>query len=95
MARHRNGPEHLYSLSHKALLDSILAGKMKGGQDRSRVEEERFEVVAVTLFGKIVVARYATLEQAEWRARDLREEAERSPRGYVHYLARPAPGPSR
>ena len=42
---------------------------MKGGQDWSRVEEERFEVVAVTLFGKIVVARYATLEQAEWRAR--------------------------
>ena len=36
---------------------------MKGGQDWSRVEEERFEVVAVTLFGKIVVARYATLEQ--------------------------------
>jgi hypothetical protein len=62
---------------------------MKGGQDGSRVEEERFEVVAVTLFGKIVVARYATLEQAEWRARKLGEEAERSPRGYIQYLARP------
>ncbi|HYZ06238.1 MAG TPA: hypothetical protein VE691_14285 [Rubrobacter sp.] len=44
---------------------------MKGGQDWSWVEEERFEVAAVTLFGKIVMARYATLEQAEWRAREL------------------------
>jgi hypothetical protein len=65
---------------------------MKGGQDGSRMEEESFEVVAVTLFGKIVVARYATLEQAEWRARELGEEAERNPRGYVQYLARPARG---
>ena len=68
---------------------------MKGGQDWSRVEEERFEVVAVTLFGKIVVARYATLEQAEWRANELGEEAERNPRGYVQYLARPAHRPAR
>ena len=68
---------------------------MKGGQDGSRVEDERFEVVAVTLFGKIVVARYATLEQAEWRVRDLSEEAERNPRGYIQYLVRPAGGPAR
>ena len=66
---------------------------MKGGQDGSRVEEERFEVVAVTLFGKIV-ARYATLEQAEWQAEKLNEEAERNPRGYVQYLARPAQRPA-
>ena len=46
---------------------------MKGGQDGSRVEEERFEVVAVTLFGKIVVARYSTLEKAEWQAGELNE----------------------
>ena len=59
---------------------------MKGGQDGSRVEEERFEVVAVTLFGKIVVASYPTLEQAEWCASQLNEEAERSPRGYLQYL---------
>jgi hypothetical protein len=52
-------------------------------------EKEGFEVVAVTLFGKIVVARYPTLEQAEWRARQLNEEAERSPRGYLQYLVRP------
>jgi hypothetical protein len=65
---------------------------MKGGQDWSRVGEERFEVVAVTLFGKIAVARYATLEQAEWRARKLGEESERNPRGYVQYLVRPTKG---
>ena len=53
-------------------------------------EKEGFEVVAATLFGKIVVARYPTLEQAEWRARQLNEEAERSPRGYLQYLVRPA-----
>ena len=66
---------------------------MKGGQDWSRVEEERFEVVAATLFGKMVVARYPTLEQAEWRARQLSEEAERSPRGYIQYLVQPAEKP--
>ncbi len=56
------------------------------------VEREGFEVVAATLFGKLVVARYPTLEQAEWRARQLDEEAERSPRGYLQYLVRPAGG---
>ena len=53
-------------------------------------DREGFEVVAATLFGKIVVARYPTLEQAEWQARQLNEEAERSPRGYLQYLVRPA-----
>ena len=53
------------------------------------VEKEGFEVVAVTLFGKMVVARYPTLEQAEWRAKQLAAEAERSPRGYVQYLVKP------
>jgi hypothetical protein len=48
----------------------------------------------VTLFGKIVVARCATLEQAEWRARELGEEAERNPRGYIQYLVRPAQRPA-
>jgi hypothetical protein len=66
---------------------------MKGGQDWSRVEEERFKVVAATLFGKMVVARYPTLEQAEWRARELSEEAERSPRGYIQYLVQTAEEP--
>jgi hypothetical protein len=63
---------------------------MKGGQDWSRVDREGFEIVAVTLFGKIVVARYPTLEQAEWRARKLGEEGERIPRGYIQYMVRAA-----
>jgi hypothetical protein len=46
-------------------------------------------VVAATLFGGIEVARYPTLEQAEWRAKQLAAEAERSPRGYVQYLVKP------
>ena len=49
--------------------------------------------MAVTLFGKIEVARYPTLEQAEWRAKELGEEAERSPRGYVQYLVSPVERP--
>ncbi len=58
----------------------------------SRVEKRGFKVVAATLFGKIEVARYPTLEQAEWRARELNEEAERSPRGYLQYLVQPVEG---
>jgi hypothetical protein len=54
------------------------------------VEERGFEVVAVTFFGKVCVARYPTREQAEWRARELNAWAERSPRGVVQYLVRPA-----
>ncbi len=60
------------------------------GRTSIPVEKEGFEVVAATLFGKIVVARYPTLEQAEWRAGQLADEAERSPRGYLQYLVRPA-----
>lgn len=60
------------------------------GQGGGVVEGREFEVVAVTFFGKVVVARYPTREQAEWRARELNEESERSPRGYVQYLVRPA-----
>jgi hypothetical protein len=50
-------------------------------------------VVVVTFFGKKEVARYPTREQAEWRAKELNEWAERSPRGYVQYLVRPADEP--
>ena len=45
------------------------------------------------MFEKHKVARYPTREQAEWRARELNEEAERSPRGYVQYLVRPVREP--
>ena len=58
-------------------------------------EERTFSVVAGTFFGKKEVGRFPTREQAEWRARELGEEAERNPRGYVHYLARPAERPTR
>jgi hypothetical protein len=70
---------------------------MKRGQGERRVsnpvEPDGYKVVAVTLFGKIEVARYPTLEQAEWRVRELSEEAERSPRGYIQYLVRPVQRP--
>jgi hypothetical protein len=49
-------------------------------------DEEEFSVVAVMLFGKRRVGRFPTREQAEWRARELNEEAERNPRGYIQYL---------
>jgi len=49
--------------------------------------------VAATLFGGIEVARYPTLEQAEWRAKQLAAEAERSPRGYVQYVVKPVKAP--
>jgi hypothetical protein len=66
---------------------------MKKGQGGRRMPERSpgggFKVVAVTLFGGIEVARYPTLEQAEWRAKELSAEAERSPRGYVQYLVKP------
>ena len=53
------------------------------------MEDRDFSVMAVTLFGKWEVARYPTREQAEWRVRELRAEAERSPRGHLEYVVRP------
>ena len=55
-----------------------------------KAKSDGYKVVAVTLFGEIEVARFPTLEQAEWRAKELAAEAERSPRGYVQYLAKPS-----
>jgi len=52
-------------------------------------DEEEFSVVEVMLFGKRRVGRFPTLEQAEWRARELNEEVERNPRGYIQYLVQP------
>jgi len=46
--------------------------------------------VATTFFGEKEVARYPTLEQAEHRAAELNEHAERNPRGYVRYSVRRA-----
>ena len=58
------------------------------------MEERSFSVVAVTFFGKWEVGRFPTREQAEWRAKELNEQAERNPRGYVQYLVRPVEEPS-
>lgn len=46
-------------------------------------------MLAVTFFGKVEVARFPTLEQAEWQAKTLNEHSERNPRGYVQYVVRP------
>ncbi len=63
---------------------------MNGGQGGGAgLDEPRYKVVAVTLFGKLEAGRFPTLEQAEQRARELNEWAERHPRGYVQYLVRP------
>jgi hypothetical protein len=56
-------------------------------------DEREFNVVAVMLFGKRRVDRFPTREQAEWRAKELNEEAERNPRGYIQYLVQPAEEP--
>jgi hypothetical protein len=59
------------------------------------IEERSFSVVVVTFFGEQEVARYPTREQAEWRAKELNEWAERNPRGYVQYVVRPVDEPKR
>jgi hypothetical protein len=46
-------------------------------------------------FEKHEVARYPTREQAEWRAKELNEQLERNPRGYIQYLVRPVKEPGR
>ncbi len=56
-------------------------------------EERSFSVVAVTFFGKREVGRFPTREQAEWRAKELNEEGERNPRGYIQYLVQPVEKP--
>ena len=56
-------------------------------------DEEGFSVVAVMLFGKRRVDRFPTREQAEWRAKELNEQSERNPRGYIQYLVQPAEKP--
>ena len=39
------------------------------------------------------IARFPTLEQAEWRAKELNKASERNPRGYVQYLVQPGEEP--
>jgi hypothetical protein len=58
-------------------------------------DAEEFDVVAVSFFGKWSAGRFPTREQAEWRAKELNEQSERNPRGYVQYLVRPVDEPKR
>jgi len=66
---------------------------MNKGQDGGLLKETSYKVVAVMFLGEQEVGRFATREQAEWRARELNEWAERNPRGYVQYLVRPVEEP--
>ncbi len=59
------------------------------------MKETSYKVVAVMFFGEQEVGRFPTREQAEWRAKELNEWAERNPRGYVQYLVRPMEEPNR
>ena len=53
------------------------------------LEETGYRVVAVIFFREQEIARFATREQAEWRAQEPNQEAERNPRGCIQYLVRP------
>lgn len=55
--------------------------------------ETGYKVVAIVFFREREVARFPTLEQAEWRAKEMNEWSERNPRGYVQYLVRPVEEP--
>ena len=52
-------------------------------------DEREFSVVGITLFGKQRIGLFPTREQAEWRAKELNDWAERNPRGIVQYVVRP------
>jgi hypothetical protein len=56
-------------------------------------DKAEFRVVGVSFFGKWSVGTFSTREQAEWRAKELNDWSERSPRGYIQYLVRPADEP--
>ncbi len=73
----------------------MLAGTINRGKTEVPLGETGYKVVAVMFFGKKEVARFATREQAEWRAQELNEWSERNPRGYVQYLVRPIEKPRR
>ena len=57
------------------------------------LREAGYKVVAIMFFGEREVGRFPTLEQAEWRAKEMNEWSERNPRGYVQYLVRPIEQP--
>jgi hypothetical protein len=57
------------------------------------MEEAGYRVVAIVFFKQREIARFPTLEQAEWRAKELNKASERNPRGYVQYLVQPGEEP--
>jgi hypothetical protein len=57
-------------------------------------DKRAFSVVGITLFGKQRVGLFPTREQAEWRAKELNDWAERNPRGIIQYVIRPVEEPS-
>jgi hypothetical protein len=57
------------------------------------LRETGYKVVAIVFFREREVGRFPTLEQAEWRAKEMNEWSERNPRGYVQYLVRPVEEP--
>ena len=59
------------------------------------LREAGYKVVAIMFFGEREVGRFPTLEQAEWRAKEMNEWSERNPRGFVQYLVRPIEQPTR
>ncbi|CAA9428332.1 MAG: hypothetical protein AVDCRST_MAG37-410 [uncultured Rubrobacteraceae bacterium] len=59
------------------------------------MEDNGYKVVMVVFFTEREVARFVTREQAEWRAKELNDWAQRNPRGYVQYLVRPIAKPGR
>jgi hypothetical protein len=71
----------------------MLAFREEVQQGAEMADEEEFDVVAVMLFGRRRVDRFPTREQAEWRAKELNEQSERNPRGYIQYLVQPVEKP--
>jgi hypothetical protein len=57
-------------------------------------DKRAFSVVGITLFGKQRIGLFPTREQAEWRAKELNDWAERNPRGIIQYVIRPVEEPS-
>ena len=83
------------SRQEKVLCTVLLVGRMSKGQGENVVEEATYKVVAVVFFKEWEVTRFATREQAEWKAQELNEQSERNPYGYVQYLVRPVEKPRR
>ncbi len=59
------------------------------GKSGGLLGETGYKVIMLVFFTEREVARFATREQAEWRAKELNDWAQRNPRGYVQYLVRP------